>query len=403
MAERRVDRTEPRGLSLSARARKIDDEVFRIVLGLPPDVLRLTAGEPDFPTPDFVLDAANRSMFAGQTHYTNSSGIEPLKEEIAKKLKAENGLSYEPNEVTVTPGSSAAVGLLISALTDIGDEILIPDPAWFHYSVLTELAGCVPKRIPLKRETGFKITAEDIERAASEKSKLLIINTPSNPTGRVLTAGELEDIAAASERLGLMVIADEIYEKIVYPPNVHRSIGAVSGMRDRCVTVNGFSKGYAMMGWRLGYCASPAEIARKMTSLVGYTLVCAGSVAQYAAVESLRDPRSKEYVKKMVDAWTRRRAMVMKHVSENGSVVSAGAPEGTFYGWLDVSPSGLDGRTAARRMLEEEKVGVLPGYLFGNQGNNHLRISFATTDEAVDEGMSRIVSTLARAKSQKQV
>ena len=403
MSERHAAQARPRGLSLSARARKIDDEVFRIVLGLPPDVLRLTAGEPDFPTPDFVLEAANRSMFAGQTHYTNSSGIEPLKEEVAKKLRAENGLSYGADEITITPGSSAAVGLLISALTDIGDEILISDPAWFHYSVLTELAGCVPKRIPLQRESEFKITADAIEKAASEKSKLLIINTPSNPTGRVLTARELEDIAAASERLGLMVIADEIYEKIVYPPNVHRSIGAVSGMRDRCVTVNGFSKGYAMMGWRLGYCASPVEIAKKMTSLVGYTLVCAGSVAQYAAVESLKNPKSVEYAKKMVEAWTRRRAMVMKHVSENSSVVSAEAPQGTFYGWLDVSPSGLDGRTAARRMLDEAKVGVLPGYLFGNEGKNHLRISFATTDEAVDEGMSRIVSTLARAKNQKSV
>lgn len=398
MTERRVFQSGSPRVSLSTRAGRIDDEVFRIVLGLPPDVLRLTAGEPDFPTPDFVLEAANKSMFDGQTHYTNPSGIEPLREEIAKKLKAENGLSYGADEITVTPGSSAAVGLLISTLTDPGDEILIPDPAWFHYSVLTELAGCVPRRIPLKREDGFRITSQAIERAASAKSKLLIVNTPSNPTGRVLTPQELEDIAGAAERLGLMVISDEIYEKIIYPPNVHRSIGTVSGMRDRCVVVNGFSKGYAMMGWRLGYCASPVEVARKMTSLVGYTLVCAGSVAQHAAVESLRNPKSKEYAKKMVEAWTRRRAVVMRYVEEHGSLLSADPPQGTFYGWLDVSPSGMDGRQAARKMLDEEKVGVLPGYLFGNEGTDHVRISFATTDSAVDEGMARIVTALARAK-----
>jgi aspartate/methionine/tyrosine aminotransferase len=385
-------------IRLSRRATQIDDEVFRIVLDLPPGVLRLTAGEPDFPSAPFVNEAAAKAMNGGETHYTAPAGIMQLREEIAKKLKDENGLSYEPTEIIVTPGSSGAVGLLLLALMDRGDEVLIPDPAWFHYATLVELAGGVPKRVPLDPKDGFRLHASKIEEVASANAKLLIINTPSNPTGRVLSNEELEDIAGAAERLGITVVSDEIYEKIVYPPFSHRSIATLPGMRDRTVVVNGFSKGYAMMGWRLGYAAAPADVVTKLSSLLGYSLVCASSVAQFAAVEALRNPKSKDYAKTMVEAWERRRRIVMKYVEENDSVVSAMPPEGTFYGWLDVSSSGMNGKEAARRILEEASVGVLPGYLFGDKGCNHLRISFATSDSIVEEGMKRLCSVLQNAK-----
>lgn len=385
-------------IQLSHRATQIDDEVFRIVLDLPPGVLRLTAGEPDFPSAPFVNEAATKAMSTGETHYTAPAGIMPLREEIAKKLKEENNLSYDASEIIVTPGSSGAVGLLLLALMDRGDEVLIPDPAWFHYATLVELAGGIPKRVRLDPEDGFRLHASKIEEAASSNTKLLIINTPSNPTGRVLSNEELEGIAGAAERLGITVVSDEIYEKIVYPPFVHRSIASLSGMRERTVVVNGFSKGYAMMGWRLGYAAAPADVIRKLSSLLGYTLVCAGSVAQFAAIEALRNPKSKDYAKMMVEAWERRRRIVMEYVKENESVVSAMPPEGTFYGWLNVSGSGMNGKEAARRILEEANVGVLPGYLFGDQGHNHLRISFATSDSIVEEGMKRLCGVLQKNK-----
>ena len=216
--------------------------------------------------------------------------------------------------------------------------------------------------------------------------------------GRVFSRNELEEVAGAAERLSLTVLSDEIYEKIVYPPYSHVSIGSLSGMRERTIVVNGFSKGYALMGWRVGYAAAPIEIARKLESLLGYTLVCAGSVSQYAALEAIQNPRSKEYTKKMLEAWTRRRDIVMRYVNENSPVVSAMPPEGTFYAWVDVSGSGLDGKQAARLALEKAKVGVMPGNLFGEVGGrNHVRISFATSDDVVEEGMKRLCNVLASA------
>ncbi|MBX8643955.1 MAG: pyridoxal phosphate-dependent aminotransferase [Thermoplasmata archaeon] len=376
---------------LSGRAGEIDDEVFRIALGLPSDVLKLTAGEPDFPSSDFVNSAANASIGRGETHYTNPSGIPELREEIAGKLRKENDLSYSAEEIVVTPGSSPGIWLLMFALADRGDEILIPDPAWFHYSVLARLAGCVPKRLPLKKENGYRISAADIEELAGKKTKLMIINTPSNPTGRVMGREELSEIAAAAENSRMYVVSDEIYEKIVYPPHRHVSLASLPGMKERTIVVNGLSKGYAMMGWRIGFTASSAELASKLSSLLGYTMVCASSVSQNAAVEALRNRKSEEYARMMVEAWSRRRDLVIKAVKGSDGLIDMIPPDGAFYAWMNVSSSGMDGKTFASRLLKERKVGVLPGYLFGDTGRDFIRISFATSDEVVSEGMERIV------------
>jgi|BEDMetMinimDraft_2_1075160.scaffolds.fasta_scaffold00358_2 aspartate/methionine/tyrosine aminotransferase len=381
-------------ISLSDRALEIDDQVFEIVLNLPPNVLRLTAGEPDFPCAPFVKEAAIKAINEDHTHYTPAYGIIPLREAIANKLRRENGLSYDPTEIIVTPGSSGAVGLILLALLDPGDEVLIPDPAWFHYEVLVKLAGGIPKRIPLDPDNGFRISAFDIVKKVTKKTKMLIINSPSNPTGRVLTNKELEEISSAAEGHNLTVLSDEIYEKIVYPPNVHKSIASLSGMKERTIVVNGFSKGYAMMGWRLGFAAAPTHVIKKLSSLLGYTLVCAGSVAQYAALEALRNPKSQEYANAMLEVWKRRRSIVMRYIEENYPVVSARTPEGTFYGWINVAGSGMNGNEVAKLLLKEAKVGVLPGYLFGKQGENYIRISFATSDQIVEEGMKRLCETL---------
>lgn len=383
-------------MHLSKRASKISEEPFVIALNLPSGVLRLTGGEPDFPSASFVLDAAARAIEDKQTHYTAVPGIDPLRQGIARKLKEENGLLYDPSEIIVTPGSSAAVGVALLAMIDPGEEVLIPDPAWFHYATLVELAGGVPKRATLDVKDGFKIHGAQIEAAATEKTRAIILNSPSNPMGRVFSRRELEEVAGAAERHSLTVLSDEIYEKIVYPPNTHVSIGSLPGMRDRTIVVNGFSKGYALTGWRVGYAAAPQEMSKKLNALLGYTLVCAGSISQYAALEAIRNQQSKQYARMMLDAWTRRREIVMRYVNQNPKVVSAMPPEGTFYAWIDVSASGLDGKSAASLALEKEKVGVMPGYLFGSAGRNHVRVSFATSDDVVEEGMKKFCAALRR-------
>jgi len=383
-------------LKVSERGRQIDDEVFKLALGLPPDSIKLTAGEPDFSTSDFVNQAAIQAMAKGLTHYTSSNGIPQLREAISRKLREDNNLSYDPDEIVVSPGSSSSIFLLLFALADRGDEILIPDPAWFHYAILSELAGLRPVRVPQRKEAGFRLSTDDMERKVTRKTRLMIINTPSNPTGHVMTRDELEEIAGVAERHNITVISDEIYEKILYENSRHVSIGSLPGMKERTVTVNGLSKGYAMMGWRIGYSASSSELAEKMTSLLGYTLVCAGSVAQYAAVEALTNPKSKDYVRKMVRTWSKRREIVMKHVNENPSLMSAVAPQGAFYGWIDVSPSGMTGGEVSSGLLKEYNVGVMPGHLFGESGVGHIRISFATSDDAVDEGMKRLAKFLQK-------
>jgi aspartate aminotransferase len=387
-------------LHVSKRASKIPEEAFYIALNLPPDVLRLTAGEPDFPSANFVLDGASKAMYDGNTHYTAPAGIMPLRESIARKLKDENKLSYDAKEIIVSPGSSGAVGMALLAMIDPGEEILIPDPAWFHYATLVELAGGIPRRVPLSPKDGFSLHGAKMEEMATDKTRAVILNSPSNPMGRVFSREELEEIAGVAERLSITVLSDEIYEKIVYSPHSHISIGSLSGMRERTITVNGFSKGYACMGWRVGYAAAPLDMSKKLESLLGYSLVCAGSVSQYAALEALRNPKSKEYTAKMLEAWTRRRNTVMRYVNENSTVLSFRPPEGTFYAWIDVSGSGLDGKHAATLALEKGKVGVMPGYLFGEMGRNHVRISFATSDEIVDEGMKRLSTVLVGASKE---
>lgn len=388
---------QPKGsgkFQLSQRAQLIDDEVFKLALGLPPDVISLTAGEPDFPTADFVNMAGKRAMDANFTHYTSSKGILPLREAISRKLRDDNQLDYDADEIIVSPGSSSSIFLLLFALADRGDEILIPDPAWFHYHILSGLAGAVPVRVPQRKDEGFRLDPDDLEKKVSKRTKMLILNTPSNPTGHVLTRDELEGIAGVAERNNFIVVSDEIYEKILYGSSKHISIASLPGMRERTVTVNGLSKGYAMMGWRVGYAASSRDLTEKMTSLLGYTLVCAGSVAQHAAVEALTSSKSREYVKTMVSTWSKRRDMVLKYINENEDVMSISAPQGTFYGWIDVSKSGMTGKEVSAGLLKQYKVGVMPGHLFGETGKNHIRISFATNDEAVDEGMKRLAEFL---------
>ncbi|MEM0135053.1 MAG: pyridoxal phosphate-dependent aminotransferase [Thermoplasmatales archaeon] len=378
------------GISLSERAVAIDDDVFKLALGLPKDVIPLTAGEPDFPTADFVNLAAKKAMDSNFTHYTASNGILPLREAISRKLKEDNNLTYDPDEIVVSPGSSPSIFLLLFALADRGEEVLIPDPAWFHYPILTGLAGEKAIRVPQRKEEGFRLAPEDIEKRITNRTRLMIVNSPSNPTGHVLSKEELEGIAGVAERNNLIIISDEIYEKILYDNHKHISMASISGMRDRTVTVNGLSKGYAMMGWRIGFAASNRELAGKMRSLLGYTVVCPGSVAQYAAVEALTSQKSKEYVKKMVATWTRRRTMVLKYVNEYHDVMNIAPPEGAFYGWIDVSGSGMTGKEVSMELLKEYKVGVMPGYLFGESGKNYIRISYATSDEIVEDGMKKL-------------
>lgn len=375
---------------MSALASELSNP-FGLVYALPKDVLRLTAGEPDFDTPDFIRHAAKRAMDEGFTHYSPASGYEDLRKAVAEKLHRENGISYNyAKEIVITPGSSSGIFLAMLALLDPGDEVLVPDPAWFHYRTLIRCCGAKPVDVPVRfEEDTASLDLAEARRRVTSRTKMLILNSPQNPTGMMLTRELFEQIGDLAEKHDFWILSDEVYEKIVYAGNTHISPASLPGLKERTLTSNGFSKAYAMTGWRVGYLAGLPEVIEKVAALSGYILNCPSSISQRAALTAMTDQRMDPAVKDMIERFTKRREMVLEVLGDLPGI-KVYPPKGAFYAWIDITETGMSSEKFSSKLLESEKVGLLPGSLFGELGKGYVRISFATREDKLQEALGRI-------------
>lgn len=356
------------------------------------DVMDLGGGDPDFDTPEHIQQAALESMKSGFTHYVASSGIPQLRKAIAKKLATENGVEVDPDKgIIVTPGGKMALYASIITLLNEGDEVILPEPAWVSYRPIIQLAGGVTVPINLTAENGFSITAQMLNEKITPKTKLIIINSPSNPTGKVLTRRELETVAAAARAHDLYVISDEIYEKIIFDSREHISIASMPGMAERTLVLNGHSKPYAMTGWRLGYVAGPVAVIKEIGKIQEQAVTCAPSFVQVGGVAALEGPQ--EPVVKMTAEYERRRNFFVDMLNDIPHV-SCFKPEGAFYAFPKFD-LGLDSIQVADMLLEKARVAGTPGSAFGEIGNGHVRFSFATAPEVLETAARRIKEMLS--------
>ena len=355
------------------------------------DVMDLGGGDPDFDTPEHIQKAALESMQSGFTHYVASSGIPELRKAIARKLSRENGVEVDPDKgIIVTPGGKLALYASVMALVDDGDEVILPEPAWVTYRPLIQLAGGTTVSIDLTPENGFSVTAEALKGAISPKTKAIIINSPSNPTGKVLTRGELELIASAARANDLYVITDEIYEKIIFDGREHVSIASMPGMAERTIIINGHSKTYAMTGWRLGYLAGPPELVKEIGKIQEQAATCAPSFVQVAGVAALEGPQ--EPVARMVAEYQRRRDFFVDMLNDIPGV-SCFKPEGAFYAFPKFN-LGMNSIELADMLLEKARVAGTPGSAFGKAGDGHVRFSFAAAPKDLETAAKRMKEVL---------
>jgi aminotransferase len=351
------------------------------------DVISLTIGEPDFTTPEPITRAAIASLEAGQTHYTANGGIFELRRLIAVDLEARYGVSYDPrSELTITVGASEALDASLRAICDPGDEVIYHEPCFVAYAPCIALAGGVPVAIATTDATDFRLTAEMVEAAITPRTKAVFLGYPNNPTGAVLDREELEAIGRVAERHDLLVISDEIYDRLVYGGHEHVAFSSLPGMRERTVLLGGFSKSFAMTGWRIGYVAAPAAIMAGIAKVHQYGIMCAPTAAQFAAIEALRS--GEPFVRAMHDEYDRRRQLMTDRLNEIGLLCFE--PRGAFYCFPDVTVTGLDDEAFAEELLREEHVAVVPGSAFGPSGAGHVRACYATAYEEIAEAMDRI-------------
>ncbi|MDE1169622.1 MAG: pyridoxal phosphate-dependent aminotransferase [Verrucomicrobium sp.] len=355
------------------------------------DVINFGAGEPDFDTPDHIKAAAMGSLDAGFTKYTPSSGIPELRTAISEKLKADNNLDYKPSQIVVTCGAKHACFNAILAAIEPEDEVIIPAPYWLSYPEMVKIAGGSPVVVQTTAESGYKITPEQFEAAMTPKTRLIILNSPGNPTGAVYTRDELAALAEIALAEDILILSDEIYEKLVYDGAKHFSIASLSKeVYDLTFTVNGFSKPYAMTGWRLGYVAAPEWAAKAIDSLQSQTTSNTTSFAQKGALAAYKGPQ--DCVAQMVTEYDVRRKMVVEAASKLGKV-SCVTPQGAFYALFNISGTGLSSTAFAERLLEKQKVAVVPGIAFGD--DETVRLSYATSRENIEKGLKRIAEFVA--------
>jgi len=360
---------------------------FDIVQDMP-HAISLGVGEPDFVTPWDVRDAGVRSIQKGRTQYTSNRGLPELREGIAKYLFVRFGVEAVADRIIVTVGASEAIDLALRAVCEAGDEILIPDPCYVSYAPCVSLNGARPVSIKCRAENGFIITPEEIESAVTPATKAIILAYPNNPTGGIMTKEQLEAIVPVILKHDLLVISDEIYAELTYGAT-HASAAAIDGLKDRTVLINGFSKAFAMTGWRIGYVYSPKEIDGAMLKIHQYSIMCAPTAAQFAASFALKAGFEDDFsvVKEMHDAYDKRRRFIVKAFNDMG--LSCFEPRGAFYVFPSVKATGLDGEEFATRLLKEEEVAVVPGSAFGDGGKYHVRASYATSIERISEAMDR--------------
>jgi aminotransferase len=362
-------------------------EIFDMARGIP-DLVHLELGEPDFPMPDHITEAAIQALRNGFTKYTPNAGIEELREAISEKLKRENEIDAEPNgEILVTAGSMEALSMSILSTVNEGDEVVIPDPGYVSYVAQVLFAGGVPVPVPLMEDNDFRLTVENLEKVVTTKTRLIMMNYPSNPTGAISRQEDLKGIADFATDRNILVLSDEPYERFVYPGARHHSIAALPGMLERTITVFSFSKTYAMTGMRIGYAVSGRELIRQMTKLQEHYVACVNSVAQKAAIAALRGPQT--CVDDMLKEYTRRRDAVLDGLGRI-QMITCRKPAGAFYAFPNISKSGQDSRTFVRSLLKEAKVATVPGVAFGKLGEGHIRLSFATSTENIKEALKRM-------------
>lgn len=337
------------------------------------DAISLGVGEPDFDTPWHIREEGIYSLEKGRTFYTSNAGLSELKIEISKYLDRRFDLKYDPSdEIMITVGGSEAIDGALRAMLDVGDEVILPQPSYVSYEPCIVLADGVPVIVELKEENDFKLTREQLEKAVTDKTKILIMPFPNNPTGAIMTKEELQPIVDFVIEHDLFVISDEIYSELTYSGN-HVSIGAFPGMKERTIVINGFSKSYAMTGWRLGYACGPKVILKQILKIHQFAIMCAPTTSQYAAIEALR--HGDDDVEKMRDEYDRRRRFLLNAFDEMG--IECFEPYGAFYMFPSIKKFGMSSDEFATRLLKEEKIAVVPGTAFGDCGEGFLRISYA--------------------------
>lgn len=361
------------------------------------DAISLGVGEPDFDTPWHIRDEGIYSLEKGRTFYTSNAGLKELKEEICHYLKRKQGVTYDTvKEVLVTVGGSEAIDIGLRAMLNPGEEVLIPQPSYVSYEPCTILAGGVPVIIQLKAENEFRLTAQELEEAITEKTKVLILPFPNNPTGAIMERADLEAIAEVIKKHDIFVISDEIYSELTYKGK-HVSIVEIEGMQERTILINGFSKAYAMTGWRLGYACGPAAIIEQMLKIHQFAIMCAPTTSQYAAVEALRN--GDDDVLEMRMAYNQRRRFLMNAFKE--MKLDCFEPFGAFYVFPSIQEFGMTSEEFANRLLREEKVAVVPGTAFGDCGEGFLRISYAYSIENLKVAIDRLADFIGRLRAER--
>jgi aminotransferase len=361
------------------------------------DAISLGVGEPDFDTPWHIREEGIFSLERGKTFYTSNTGLKELRVEISKYLERKINVTYDPlSEVIVTVGGSEAIDLAFRAMLDPGDEVLVPQPSYVSYVPCVELTHGVPVTINLKEENQFRLTKEELLESITDKTKMLVLPFPNNPTGAIMEKKDLEDIAKICVEKDIYVLSDEIYSELTYGTD-HVSIASFPGMRDRTIVINGFSKGFAMTGWRLGYAAGPKVIMEQMLKIHQYAIMCAPTMSQYAAVDALQ--HGEKDVQMMRESYNQRRRFLMNAFKEMG--LECFEPFGAFYVFPNIKKYGLTSEEFATRLLKEEKVAVVPGTAFGDCGEGFLRISYAYSLDNLKLALDRVKNFIERLDAEK--
>ena len=375
-------------LEITAKAKRMKQEGISVV--------SFGAGEPDFNTPEYIINSAKHALDIGFTKYTPASGMMELKKAIVEKFKKDNGINYTPEQIVISSGAKSSLYHAIAALVDSGDEVIIPAPYWLTYPELVNLAEGKCVYVNTTFESEYKITPKQLKEAITEKTKLLILNSPSNPTGAIYTEEELRELAKVIEEAGIYVIADEIYEKLIYCGKKHFSIASINDyMFDHTVTVNGVSKSYSMTGWRIGYLGAPTDIAKAISSMQSHTTSNACSIAQYASCEALTSSESDKFIENMQRVFDERRKLIINEL-KNVEGIKYFEPQGAFYVYVDVSNyygKEYDGKKITGSLLFADcalakGVALIPGIAFGD--DNCIRLSYAISNEDIVEGIKRI-------------
>lgn len=359
------------------------------------DVISLSIGEPDFFTPWHIREAAITALEKGKTRYTANRGMIALREEICKFFKKKYQLSYQPEtEVLVTVGGSEAIDMALRCIISEGEEVIIPEPCFVCYDPLTRMAGGVPVAIQTKAENEFRLTAEELENAITEKTKALIFPYPNNPTGAVMRREHLEALTEVIIKHDLIVLSDEIYSELTYGDRPHVSIASLPGMRERTIVINGFSKTYSMTGWRMGYAVAPKELIAPMTKLHQYAIMSAPTISQFAAIEALRN--GDDDIAEMRDQYDMRRRLIVDGLNRLG--LTCFEPEGAFYVFPSIQSTGMTSDEFCERLIYDKHVAVVPGTAFGACGEGYIRISYAYSIKHLSEALNRIAAFLKELK-----